>query len=277
MIFVFSPAPIILRKTTMKIKSLLLLTFAAIQLSSAAAFQVDQPKKLDNPVTAEYIRSKMKKSAPRLILTPQIEKNLKSRLKTDPLVSNYYASMKKASAEIMTKPLLTYNVIGRRLLETSREMLKRMTILSMVYRLDKEPAVLARIDSELKTVCNFQDWHPSHFLDVAEMSMAVAIAVDWTGSYLPKETVELARKSLIEKGIKPGQGKGNSWVNGTNNWNQVCNGGMIAAAIVIGDKDPELAAKTISRSLEGMPSALKQYAPSGIYPEGGGAEERQQG
>jgi hypothetical protein len=43
---------------------------------------------------------------------------------------------------------------------------------------------------------------------------------------------------------------------------------MIAASIVIADIDPDLAAKTISRSLDGMPSALKQYAPSGVYPEG---------
>jgi hypothetical protein len=227
------------------------------------------PKKLDNPITAAYIKSKMKKSSPRLGLTPAIEKNLKTRIMTDPVVKNYFATMKLSAKDIMDKPLLTYNVIGRRLLSTSRAMLQRMTTLAMVYRIDKNPAVLKRIDTELTAICNFPDWHPSHFLDVAEMSLAAAIAVDWTGEYLPKNTVALAKKSLIEKGIKPSFEKGNfGWVNGSNNWNQVCNGGMIAAAIVIGDQDPELAAKTISRSLEGMPSALKQYAPSGVYPEG---------
>jgi hypothetical protein len=242
---------------------------AAVVLICPRAYSQDQVKKLENPVTAEYIKSKMRKTSPRLILTPEIENNLKSRLKSDPVVINYYASMKLGAKEILTKPLLTYNVIGRRLLDVSREMLKRMTILSMVYRVDKDPAVLKRIDAELKTVCNFQDWHPSHFLDVAEMTLAVAIAADWTGNALPKSTLELVRKSLIEKGINASFVKGNdSWVNASHNWNQVCNGGMIAAAIVIGDTDPALAAKTISRSLEGMPSALKQYAPSGIYPEG---------
>lgn len=227
------------------------------------------PKKLDNPVTAAYIKSKMKKSSPRLGLTPAIEKNLKARIKSDPVVKNYYAAMKLSAKDIMEKPLLTYNVIGRRLLSTSRAMLQRMTTLAMVYRIDKDPAVLKRIDTELTAICNFPDWHPSHFLDVAEMSLAAAIAVDWTGEFLPKNTVALAKKSLIEKGINPSFVKGNfGWVNGGNNWNQVCNGGMIAAAIVIGDQNPELAAKTISRSLEGMPSALKQYAPSGVYPEG---------
>jgi hypothetical protein len=43
---------------------------------------------------------------------------------------------------------------------------------------------------------------------------------------------------------------------------------MIAASIVIADKDPQLAAQTISRALNGMPNALKQYGPDGLYPEG---------
>lgn len=254
------------------------ITFICIFISGLFLFSIagaqensigNAPKKLDNPVTAAYIKSKIKKSYPRLVLTSEIEKNLKLKLSSDPVVKNYYAAMKSNAKDIMGTPLLTYNVIGRRLLSTSRAMLQRMSILAMVYRIDKSPEVLKRIDTELTAVCNFPDWHPSHFLDVAEMSLAVALAVDWTGAYLPKNTLALAKKSLIEKGINPSYVKGNfGWVNGGNNWNQVCNGGMIAAAIVIADQDPELAAKTISRSLEGMPSALKQYAPSGVYPEG---------
>ncbi|CAN5325513.1 hypothetical protein BH23BAC1_BH23BAC1_51780 [soil metagenome] len=149
-------------------------------------------------------------------------------------------------------------------------MLYRMNILGMVYRLDQDPAVLKRIDEELVAVCNFQDWNPSHYLDVAEMAMAVALAIDWTGDKLPSSTVELAKNALIEKGIKPSYNeKGNTgWINGTNNWNQVCNGGMIAASIAVAEKDPELAARTISRALEGMPHALEEYRPDGVYPEG---------
>ena len=233
------------------------------------ADQVAEIKKLENPVTVQYLKTKLTRTTPRLVLTPSIEKTLKSKLKTDPVVKSYYSSMKLSAKEILKRPVLTRNVVGRRLLGTSREMLSRMTILSMVHRIDKEPEVLKKINDELIAVCNFSDWNPSHFLDVAEMSMAVAFAVDWVGNSLPKSTLELAKTSLIEKGLKPSFEKGNfGWVNGGNNWNQVCNGGMIAAAIAIAEKDPALAAKTISRSLDGMPGALRQYAPSGVYPEG---------
>lgn len=225
--------------------------------------------KLENPITVQYLKKNLRKSTPRLILTPSIEKNLKHKIKTDAVVKNYYDAIKLNAQKILGEAFLERKLEGRRLLGVSREMLYRMTILSMVYRVEKDTVILRRINDELMAVCGFSDWNPSHFLDVAEMSLAVAIAIDWTGSKLPKTTFALAKNALIEKGIKPSfSGKEPGWVNGANNWNQVCNGGMIAAAIIIADIDAELAAKTISRSLNGMPNALKQYGPDGVYPEG---------
>ena len=75
-------------------------------------------------------------------------------------------------------------------------------------------------------VCNFSDWNPSHYLDVAEMAMAVAIGLDWSYADLPKETINMAELALIDKGIKPSWingGKNASWAKNNNNWNQVCN------------------------------------------------------
>jgi len=245
-------------------------SFARAIQNNPVSIKNPDPRKLENPVTVKYLRSNLRKSSPRLILTPAIEKTLRRKLRTDALVKNYYAAIKLNAELILKEPLLKREVTGRRLLSISREMLYRMNILGMVYRIDKDPIVLKRIDDEVKAVSDFSDWNPSHFLDVAEMALALAIALDWTGEDLPTSTVELAEVALIEKAIKPGfpEGEVPGWVNNTNNWNQVCNGGMIAAAIAIAEKDPELAAKTISRSLDGMPNALKSYAPDGLYPEG---------
>ena len=230
----------------------------------------DSIPKLENPMSVEYLKQNLHKRSPRLILNSKIEKHLKQRLKTDPVLQNMFESLRLNSKEIQKQPLLVRKKIGRRLLSVSREMLYRMNVLGMVYRIEKKKEILNRINNEVIAVCNFSDWNPSHYLDVAEMSMAVALAIDWTGKDLPKTTIQLAKKALIEKGIKPSYNKkGNTgWVNGTNNWNQVCHGGMIAAAIVVAEDDPELAAKTIKRALEGMPHALIEYGPDGVYPEG---------
>jgi len=230
----------------------------------------DDMPKLENPMSVDYLQEHLQKKAPRLILNKKTEKHLKGKLKTDPVIQNMYEAIKLNAKEVQKQPLLERVMVGRRLLSTSREMLYRINMLGMVYRMEKDKKILDRINDEVVAVCNFSDWNPSHYLDVAEMSMAVAFAVDWAGKDLPKATVELAKKALIEKGIMPSYAeKGNTWwVNGTNNWNQVCHGGMIAASIVIAEDDPELAAKTIKRALEGMPHALVEYGPDGVYPEG---------
>jgi hypothetical protein len=227
--------------------------------------------KLDNPpITAAYLEQHLSKSGPLLMLTPAIENNLKKGIKTDPVLKNYFAALKLHAYKILDSSLIERKMIGKRMLATSRELLYRMTVLSMVYRMEKEPVLLKRINSELISACNFSDWHPSHALDVAEFALAVAIPVDWVGNALPKSTVELAKTSLIEKGINPWfkEKKDPYWLNWTNNWNQVCTAGMIAAALVTADINPELSAKVIDKCLEGIPNALEEYAPDGVYPEG---------
>jgi hypothetical protein len=231
----------------------------------------DNIPKLNNPMSVQYLKRNLRKSQPRLVLNPATERVLRNKLKTDPVIQNMYKAVQLNAARIQNEPLLERIQTGRRLLAVSREMLYRMNMLGMVYRIEGDPKILQRINDEVVAVSNFSDWNPSHYLDVAEMAMAVAIALDWTAGKLPKSTIELAQNALIEKGIKPSwpaSGKNPGWAYGTNNWNQVCNGGMIAASISIAEKDPELAAKTIHRALDGLSHSLVEYMPDGIYPEG---------
>jgi hypothetical protein len=255
----------------MKTKISVILSLLCLVILFPAKAQENEIPKLDNPISVQYLKKNLLKSQPRLVINSSIEKGLKKKLQTDAVTQNLYKTILANSVEIQKKPLLERKLEGRRLLGVSREMLYRINILGMVYRIEKDPKILARINDEVLAVCNFSDWNPSHYLDVAEMSMAVAFALDWTAGKLPKSTIELAKTALIEKGIKPSwpeNGSQPGWAFGHNNWNQVCNGGMIAASIAIAEKDPELAAKTISRALDGMTSALIQYSPDGVYPEG---------
>jgi hypothetical protein len=155
--------------------------------------------KLENPMSVEYLKKNLRNSHPRLVLNPSIEKDLRNKVKNDPVVKNMYAAIKLNTENIYEQPLLERKQIGRRLLSVSREMLYRMNMLGMVYRMEKDRKTLNRINDELIAVCNFSDWNPSHFLDVAEMSMAVAIGLDWTGMDLPKSL----RKKILNWLQKP--------------------------------------------------------------------------
>jgi hypothetical protein len=255
---------------TVQILIILVLFFAG---SPKIIAQHKNREGLENPISEKYLKQHLAKKSPKLILTPEKEWRLKKKLKNDPLIQNYYNYLKNEAALILEKPLLERELEGFRLLFVSRELAERMGILSMVYRMEKDPKILERINAEIKAVCSFKDWNPQHFLDVAEMSFGVALAIDWVGKDLPEKTVDLAKKSLIDKGINESFNEENPrmfWINSSNNWNAVCHGGMVAASLVVADVNPELAVKTISRALNKLPNSLKEYAPDGVYPEGPG-------
>lgn len=255
----------------MKTKIYLITLVLSLAIVFPALAQENSIPMLDNPMSVKYLKKNLRKSQPRLVFNAAILKEVQKNMKTDPVLQSMYKAIQKNTESIFDKPLLERVVVGRRLLGTSREMLWRINMLGFVYLMEKDQRVLDRINDEVLAVCSFTDWNPSHYLDVAEMSMAVAFALDWTAGKLPKSTIETAKKALIEKGIKPSwpeNGNTPGWAYGTNNWNQVCNGGMIAASLSIAETDPELAAKTIWRALDGLPHSLVEYGPDGVYPEG---------
>ena len=259
--------------TNLKLINRKLLFFVFFVIPSTLFSQVLENKipALENPVSVEYLRNNLPKYHPRLGLTPQLIKKLRYEVENDEVVANVFEAFKLNANKILQQPLLERKLEGRRLLSVSRDMLYRMSILAMIYAIEQDDEILQRINDEIIQVCNFRDWNPTHFLDVAEMSLAVAIGIDWTGEDLPVSTTRLAKDALMEKGIRPSYQDipgSVSWIKASNNWNQVCHAGMIAAALATAEDEPELAVQTIRRALDYMPNALKSYMPDGVYPEG---------
>ncbi|WP_316793586.1 heparinase II/III family protein [Pedobacter frigoris] len=253
------------------IKSSLLL-FMVILITAVTpvlAFQ-NQPTSLaDTVVTATWIKANLRKNGPHLILTDESLAEIKSAVVKDDALKAYYQFLYKNAEALLTIPVLERKLEGRRLLSVSREAVKRIGTLSSVYAISKEPRFLNRAEAELLNVCGYSDWNPSHFLDVGEMAYAVSIGLDWTLGDLPQSTREIVRAALINKALNPSLKENpKGWISGTNNWNQVCHGGMVAAAVAVADQEPELSAQIISRALKNIPRALKAYAPDGAYPEG---------
>jgi hypothetical protein len=252
-----------------KLKTLLIILFiAGYALNSSGQNHIGVLIK--QQLSASYIQQHLVQQHPRLILTPLIEKLLLQKIKSDTLVKIYYAFLEKEAFKIAEMPLIKKELTGFRF-PNARESLRRLATLSIVYRVNKNPKLLNRINEELKNISTFDDWNPQHFLDVAQVALGVSLAIDWNAYALPKETIKLAKNALIEKAIIPSYDTAAvrmGWVSGNNNWNAVCHGGMIAASLASADVNPELAAKTISRAIINLPNSLKEYAPQGVHPEG---------
>jgi hypothetical protein len=209
---------------------------------------------------------------PRLFLTDQKVVEYKQLRTTDATLDKYINAVVATANSLATKPMLTRVLIGPRLLDVSRELLKRTTHLAMAYRFTGDKKYLDAAINNMKAVCEFSDWNPSHFLDVAEMTNGVAIGYDWLYNDMSNTDRETIRTGLKVKGLAEYRKAYDTawWHKGDNNWNQVCNGGVIVGSLAIAETDPTYARDFIPKAIENLPFSNKFYAPDGAWYEGPG-------
>jgi hypothetical protein len=206
---------------------------------------------------------------PRILFLKGEEKTILRNIRSDQNWAKIHQVILAESDKLINEPTLERIQIGRRLLATSRECLRRVFYLSYAYRINHDKKYLTRAEQELLKVSQFTDWNPSHFLDVAEMTMGVAIGYDWLYNDLPQASRDIIREAILKKGIEPSlDNKYNYWLKISNNWNQVCNAGMTYGALAIYEDSPALARQIIDRAIEAIKLPMGDYKPEGAYPEG---------
>ncbi|WP_164974260.1 heparinase II/III domain-containing protein [Filimonas effusa] len=210
------------------------------------------------------------KEHPRLLLLQDEEKLIRNNISKSPDWQKIHLAIITECNEILALPPVERKVIGRRLLAKSRESLRRIFFLSYAWRMTRELKYFRKCEEELLAVASFSDWNPSHFLDVGEMSLAVAIGYDWLYNDLSEASRKQISDALISKGIGPSltENKDTWWLKGTNNWNQVCNTGVAFAAAAVYELQPQRSKEIIERSIKSIRLPMQVYSPDGNYPEG---------
>ena len=149
--------------------------------------------------------------------------------------------MMAADAAVADESVLKYekDASNRRILHVSRSAMKRLIPCSYAYRMTGNKKYLRKVRYDLQAVCAFPDWNHSHFLDVAEMATGVSIAYDWLYDSLGKKLREKVLKTICDYAIEPSFLMENDkpwWFFTTaNNWNQVCNGGLVVLGLLYGE------------------------------------------
>jgi hypothetical protein len=208
---------------------------------------------------------------PRILLLKNEENTISENIRNDKNWAKIHQTIIDESDKIIILPTLERIQIGRRLLDKSRECLRRVFYLSYAYRISKDKKYFDRCEAELLKVAQFSDWNPSHFLDVAEMTLGVAIGYDWLYNDLSENSRNIIKEAILKKGIEPSiDPKYNSWLKESHNWNQVCNAGMTYGALAIYEDNPTLSKQIIERAKESIKLPLEDYNPDGAYPEGYG-------
>ena len=217
------------------------------------------------------LQSITNKQHPRILLLKGEEAQIAKSIEGNPIWKKMHETIVKECDSLLILPPIERIQIGRRLLDKSREALRRVFYLSYAWRLTNQDKYFQRCEKELLAISGFSDWNPSHFLDVAEMTMAVSIGYDWLYPKLSDESKKIIREAIVNKGINPSlDSKNNSWLKAVTNWNQVCNAGMTYGALAVAEDYPELSKNIIDRAIESITLPMGEYKPDGSYPEGYG-------
>lgn len=225
----------------------------------------------------EDVLASLRAGHPRLLLTDAGLKASLAAAQTDPLRAELHARLiALAEADLAAAPV-RHEIVGPRLLAQSRACLGRVFRGAFAYRITGDTRFAERAKKEMLTAAAFPDWNPSHFLDVGEMSLGLALGYDWLHAQLTPEERSAIRAALVDKALafaptayaggKP-EDRRLQFVVVPHNWNQVCNGGMLAAALALADEEPALARTVVAGVRTSLPLAMAGYAPDGAYPEG---------
>ena len=208
---------------------------------------------------------------PRLLLKEGEERNIHIALQKSTVLQAFHKRILDYCDETLKEAPVKRIKEGKRLLGVSRIVLKRVFYLSYAYRMTGEKEYLRRAEKEMLAAASFIDWNPSHFLDVSEMSMGLAIGYDWLFNELLPDSRKKIRQAIVEKAIEASKTKHASFYQSRTNWNQVCNGGLVCAALASYENNPSEAKDMIEKALESNKPALEvMYSPDGNYPEGSG-------
>lgn len=245
------------------------LTFLAIAaFTCALTFSASAaPEPVTEPAPAAPILATLKPTHPRLIASSASWDEIKARRAQDVALDAFLTRGEVEARALLDVPPIAYKKDGRRLLQVSRVVLRRVVLLSMQYRLTNNEKFLQRAEAEMLNVAAFADWNPSHFLDTGEMTLALAFGYDWLYDQLSPQTRQTIRAAIIEKGLRAGLANG-GWMKTQNNWNQVNFAGLSLGALAIAEDEPELAAQILELAKQNNHFGQMPYAPAGVYPEG---------
>ena len=210
---------------------------------------------------------------PRLILDEDEFEQLKGMVGGNSAVGKLHDHLMTVAREsVADTKRLTFQLdaSGKRILDVSRAALARLMSCAYAYRMTGLNEYVNKAAQDLADVCSFSSWNPDHYLDVAEMSAAVAVAYDWLYDALSASLRATVVQKLMDYALQTSRdGSYTWWYNRIGNWNQVCNGGLVCAAVAIYEYCPQLAQAVIDDAIRTNRIAVEGiYYPDGAYPEG---------
>lgn len=209
---------------------------------------------------------------PRLLCTTeQWERNLELYRNNDPYLVKTVNNVIKEADTYLNIGDSEYELYdGQRLVRNERFAIKYC---AFAFAVTGEQKYFDRMYRAIEVASAWPDWNPSHWLDVAEMAYAFAVAYDLCYDSFTETQRRVLRNGLMKNGIEQGckTWRANGSVPRVNtNWQEVCAGGAGMAALVLIDEPGyyNICAEFVNHAIRTLPTGLKMYGPDGAFPEG---------
>lgn len=123
--------------------------------------------------------------------------------------------------------------------------------------------------------CEYPTWGADrHFLEVGSTTGALGLVIDLFYDEISQSDKNTIAEAMIEMGIKPAiehyYGRANhNWPTNSNNWNIVCNAGIIIGCLSIMDEyETDICSDALEKAIKSTEAMMSTFAPEGAWGEG---------
>ena len=208
---------------------------------------------------------------PRLLLHAGEEEEIRLAIETQPVMAEADSAILAYCDETLNQPPHPRRMAGFRI-ERMQVPLQRIFYLSYAYRVHGDRRYADRAIEEMLNTAEYEDWNPGHFLDVAEITMGMAIGYDWLYDEMTAEQRRRVASAISRHGLDASKIDKDAWFyTAFQNWNQVCNAGLVFGAIAVWDEYRDDAVIILDKCFDSNYLTLTEgYSKEGAYAEGYG-------
>lgn len=234
------------------------------------------------PITDAVVREgfagmKMQGIHPRLLFSAADITNILQQLGTSSLLKGGYDDIMQKANQLLSAPLLNYSLdaAGLRIPAIHTIGNDWVPYLVLAYQFTKDSRYALKCWQQLEIMCNFPDWGANrHFLDAGIAAKGIALALDGLFDYLSESQRLRLYQTVKTMVLQPGKTQIETktgvwkWYLSNDNWNGICHGGMIMAALAGYEFDSTFNSSIVAICANGILPYMQSLEPDGASEEG---------
>lgn len=236
-----------------------------------------RPRLMATPAAMARTRRLLRRNATARLWQQEVVNQAEYMLTLPPLTPSSALDPQEADASPL--PLVrpsTSSEGSAAMLDIARRFCLRIQVLGMTWFLTDDARYRDRAKAELLAICAFPDWAGDEFLVTAEFAFGAALGCDWLHAALDDDERALVAAAILDKAIQPGLDQfaavpppPQHWMTAPTNWNLVCNGALMIAAMAVAERDPR-PARLFALCRRSIRFGFEGYNPDGGWVEGPG-------